>query len=69
VILKIGFEKAYDKVKLYFLHQSLGMKDFFEEWRTLIKTFICGASVDIKVNNNIDIYFQTKKGLSHIKKV
>jgi hypothetical protein len=28
VILKLDFEKAYDKVKWYFLHQTLRMKVF-----------------------------------------
>jgi hypothetical protein len=31
VILKIDFEKAYDKVKLSFLQQTLRMKDFSNE--------------------------------------
>jgi hypothetical protein len=33
VILKLDFEKAYDKVKWSFLQQTLSMKVFFEEWR------------------------------------
>jgi hypothetical protein len=37
VILKLDFEKAYDKVKWSFLQQTLRMKDFSEEWRTLIR--------------------------------
>jgi hypothetical protein len=32
VILKIDFEKAYDKVKWPFLFQSLKMKGFLAKW-------------------------------------
>jgi hypothetical protein len=36
VILKLYFEKAYDKVKWSFLHQMLRMKGFSPEWHALI---------------------------------
>jgi hypothetical protein len=55
-ILKIDFEKAYDKVKWSFLQQTL--------WRALIHNFIFGVSVVIKVNNDVGSYFQTKKGFT-----
>jgi hypothetical protein len=63
VILKIDFEKAYDKVKWPFLQQTLRMKGFSGEWCALINSFISGGSVAIKVNDDVGKYFQTKKGL------
>ena len=57
VILKLDFEKAYDKVKWSFLHQTLRMKGFSAEWRGLISSFISGGSVAIKVNDDIGKYF------------
>jgi hypothetical protein len=63
VILKIDFEKAYDKVKWSFLQQTLRMKGFSPEWCALIHSFVSGGSVAIKVNDDIGPYFQTKKGL------
>jgi hypothetical protein len=39
------------------------MKCFPNEWRALIHNFVSGGSVSIKVNDDIDPYFQTKKGL------
>jgi hypothetical protein len=39
------------------------MKGFSQEWRSLIKNFIFGGSVAIKVNDDVGNYFQTKKGL------
>jgi hypothetical protein len=39
VILKIDFEKAYDKVKWPFLFQTLRMKGFSTKWISWIKSF------------------------------
>jgi hypothetical protein len=63
VVLKIDFEKAYDKVKWSFLQQTPKMKGFYDEWRTLIHRFVSGGSVEIKVNDDTGHYFRTKKGL------
>jgi hypothetical protein len=63
VILKIDFEKAYDKVKWWFLQQTLRTKGFSDEYRALIHSFISGGSVAIEVNDDIGKYFQTKNGL------
>ena len=64
VIFKIYFEKAYDKVKWpFYLFQVLKMKGFSPEWRALIRNFVQGGSVAIKVNDDMGHYFQTKKGL------
>src|SRR6266498_2860388 len=63
VILKIDFEKAYDKVKWPFLLQTLRMKGFSPKWCSWVKYFISGGSIAINVNNEIEHYFQTRKGL------
>jgi hypothetical protein len=60
VILKINFEKVYDKVKWSFLQQTLRMKDFSEEWYALIYNFLSDGSVAFKVNDDVGIYFQMK---------
>jgi hypothetical protein len=59
VILKLDFEKAYDKVKWSLLQQTLRMKGFSEEWCALIRNFVSGGSVAIKVNDEVGPYFQT----------
>jgi hypothetical protein len=43
VILKIDFEKAYDKVKWSFLFQTLKMKGFSSKWISWIKSFVKGG--------------------------
>jgi mannosylglycoprotein endo-beta-mannosidase len=57
VILKLDFEKAYDKVKWSFLQQTLRMKGFSPEWRGLINDFVSGGSVAIRVNDDTGCYF------------
>jgi hypothetical protein len=57
VILKLYFEKAYDKVKWSFLQQTLRMKGFSLEWRALINVFVSGGSVAIRVNDDTSRYF------------
>jgi hypothetical protein len=63
VILKLDFEKAYDKIKWSFLQQTLKMKGFSPEWCVLINDFVSGGSVAIHVNDDTGQYFQTRKDL------
>ncbi|WVZ53042.1 hypothetical protein U9M48_004033 [Paspalum notatum var. saurae] len=63
VILKIDFEKAYDKVKWPFLFQTLWMKGFSPKLISWVKSFIMGGSVAVNVNDDVGKFFQTKKGL------
>jgi hypothetical protein len=63
VILKLDFEKAYDKVLWPFLFQALRLKGFLPKWISWIKTFISGGSVAVNVNDDVRHYFQTQKGL------
>jgi hypothetical protein len=63
VILKLDFEKAYDKVKWSFLQQTFRMEGFSDEYHALIHSFVSGGSVAIKVNDDTGHYFRTKKGL------
>ena len=61
VILKLDFEKAYDKVKWPFLQQVLRMKGFSTTWCAWINQVITKGSVAIKVNDDVGHYFQTRK--------
>ena len=59
VIIKIDFEKAYDKVRWDFLLQTLQMKGFSPKWIGWIKSFVSGGSVAVNVNDEVGPYFQT----------
>ena len=63
IIFKIDFEKAYGKVKWNFLQQTLAMKGFSQKWCSWVQQFTQGGNVNIKVNDQLGSYFQTKKGL------
>jgi hypothetical protein len=54
VILKLDFEKAYDKVNLdFFLQQTLRIKGFSRKWCHWISQIVSKGSVGVKVNDNI----------------
>jgi hypothetical protein len=57
VILKIDFEKAYDKVKWSFMFQTLKMKGFSSKWISWINSFITGGSVAVNVNDEVGHFF------------
>jgi len=63
VIIKIDFEKVYDKVRWDLLFQTLSLKGFSLKWIEWIRSFISGGSVAINVINEVGPFFQTKKGL------
>ncbi|WVZ67109.1 hypothetical protein U9M48_016236 [Paspalum notatum var. saurae] len=63
VILKLDFEKAYDKVKWSFLQQTLRMKGFSSKWCNWIHQMVTNGCVEVKVNDNVREFFHTKKGL------
>jgi hypothetical protein len=62
MLLKIDFEKAYDKVKWDFLQQAMRMKGFDRKWCRWIQEFITRGSVGIRANEYIGQYFKREKG-------
>jgi hypothetical protein len=61
VILKLDFEKAYDKVKWSFLQHTLRLKGFSP--KCFDNDFVSRGSVVIRVNDDTGRYFQIRKGL------
>jgi retron-type reverse transcriptase len=61
VVLKLDFEKAYDKIKWHFLQQALRIKGFSPMWCEWIHKVMSKGSV--KVNDVVGRYFQTCKGV------
>jgi hypothetical protein len=63
IILKLDFEKAYNKLKWPFIQQVLRMKGFSPSWCQWISKVMSRGSVAVQVNNNVGHNFQTRKGV------
>ena len=67
VILKLDFEKAYDKVNWAFLFDTLKLSGFYEKWCTWMQQVVTGGTVSVKLNDKVGPYFVSSRGstLSH----
>jgi hypothetical protein len=63
VVLKLDFEKAYDKVDWSFLLQCLEMRGFHPTWHGWIKCVLENGNVAFKLNNSVSLYFLSFKGV------
>jgi hypothetical protein len=62
IVLKLDFQKAYDKVCWGFLFECLKVRGFGETWCSWIKQVVSGGTVSVKVNDQIGPYFVSHKG-------
>ena len=63
VILKLDYEKAYDRVSWSFLFDMLEARCFDPVWINWIRHIVVGGSLDIMVNGEESSYFKPGKGL------
>ena len=63
LILKIDFEKAYDKVRWDFLEEVLTGKGFPPQWISWVMQSVQGGRVCVNVNSQRGQYFRTFRGL------
>ena len=63
LILKLDFEKAYDKISWEFLSDYLRHRVFCEDWCKWIKVVVTSGTLSVKVNDVIGSYFQSGKGV------
>jgi hypothetical protein len=61
LILKLDFEKAYDKINWLVLQQALRMKGLCPIWCKWIETIVNGGRVGVKVNDEVGHYFRLEK--------
>jgi hypothetical protein len=63
VVLKIDFEKAYDKVNWNFPFDSCAQKGFSASWMVRIKNVVSNGTLSVKVNDKVGPYFASYKGV------
>ena len=63
LILKIDFEKAYDKVRWNFLKEVMKGKGLPELWISWVMQIVQGGRVCVNVNGQRGSYFRTYQGL------
>lgn len=63
LILKIDFEKAYDRVRWDFLKEVLRGKGFPNQWIRWVMQTIEGGKVCVNINGQRSPYFRTFRGL------
>jgi hypothetical protein len=62
-ILKLDFEKAYDKVSWKFLLECLKLRGFNEKWCEWVNHMLTGGTVYVKINDHLGPYFMSHKGV------
>jgi len=63
LILKLDFEKAYDKLNWDFLFDCLKQRGFCKKWCDWIKLVMSSGTVSVKVNNINGSYFKSGRGV------
>jgi hypothetical protein len=63
VVLKIDFEKAYDKVNWNFLLDCCRQKGFSDSWMIWIRKVVADGTLSVKVNDRKGAYFGSHKGV------
>ena len=63
LVLKLDFEKAYDKVSWDFLFDCLEQRGFPPRWCSWIKKVVTCGTLSVKVNDQMGPYFTSGKGV------
>jgi hypothetical protein len=63
VILKLDFEKAYDKVNWTLLFTCLKARGFCDMWCGWIRQVVVGGTMSVKLNNQVGPYIKSHKGV------
>jgi hypothetical protein len=63
IVLKLDFEKAYDKVHWGFLLKCLKDRGFCDMCCNWIEQLLKNGTVAVKINNNKGPYFMSHKGV------
>jgi hypothetical protein len=61
VVLKLDFEKVYDKVNWDFMYYYLQKIGFCQKWLSWMHAIVEGGTIRVKVNNQIGKYVKSFK--------
>jgi hypothetical protein len=56
LILKLDFEKAYDKISWDFLFEMLRQRGFNETWCKWIKEVVTSGTLSVQVNGPVGLF-------------
>lgn len=63
LVLKLDYEKAYNRINWEFLDEMLASRGFGAIWRRWIKSILANGSFSVKINNSIGSYVIAGKDL------
>jgi hypothetical protein len=63
IMLKLDYEKAYDRVSWSFLEDTLISRGFGKKWVSWIRKVVRGGSLCIRINDDNSSYFKPSKWL------
>ena len=63
LVLKLDFEKAYDKINWHFLFDCLKQRGFPDPWCKWITGIVTSGTLSVKVNDMMGPYFTSGKGV------
>jgi hypothetical protein len=63
IILKLDYEKAYDRVSWSFLKDKLKSRGFGAKWRSWIEKVVQGGSLCVRINDDNSSFFKPGKDL------
>jgi hypothetical protein len=64
LVLKLDYEKIYDRVDRQFLEEMLSSRVFGTKWIKWVMSLVKGGFVTIRINDKNSPYFKPEKGLT-----